>query len=232
MRLNVKNLLRFFLVLIPVGLVENAFFGWAQMELGITNEVIGRAVRWGIQFGVPAFTVAVGFYFYYKVVDRFGPKQHTKKEAEHTPETQHAETDVEDATLKSLSNTALRRRATTLAAEMRAFEVNYKATESIRMQEQSSRSAMRSKDMTEEQKSAAWYEDRLRDSGYRAQFRAAFMTRYYQKAVAMRHELSGRLGIFPPYREMSATLDHGMLAGVNPVTEAADLLDSLAAKLP
>jgi hypothetical protein len=68
-----KKVLLFIAIGVPVGLLENAFFGWAQMELGITNEHVEKAVRLAIQLGIPALTVAVGFYLYYMVLEHFRP---------------------------------------------------------------------------------------------------------------------------------------------------------------
>jgi hypothetical protein len=68
-----KKVLIFIAIGVPVGLLENAFFGWAQMELGITNEHVEKAVRLAIQLGIPALTVAVAFYLYYMVLEHFRP---------------------------------------------------------------------------------------------------------------------------------------------------------------
>lgn len=56
---------------IPVGFIENALFGPAQMQLGITNEVVDQVVRTSIMWGIPALSVAVGFYLYYQVTEHF-----------------------------------------------------------------------------------------------------------------------------------------------------------------
>src|SRR6266571_4564051 len=63
------KVLVFLIWTIPVGFVENALFGWAQMQLGITNEVVDHIVRTSIMWGVPALSVAVGFYLYQRVTD-------------------------------------------------------------------------------------------------------------------------------------------------------------------
>lgn len=58
-----------------VGPIENAFFGWVDMQYGLTNDVVETAVRWAVMFGVPALTVAVGAYFFFRIQEYFaGPR--------------------------------------------------------------------------------------------------------------------------------------------------------------
>jgi hypothetical protein len=118
---------------------------------------------------------------------------------------------------------------------MRTFEANYRSADDVRSNEQRSKRAIKYKTQTEEQRNADWQADGLKDAESRGQFHAEFMSRYYAHAMALRDEISRRLGIFPPYRheaDSSVVLDNGMLAGVNPVTEAANYLDRRARKLP
>lgn len=68
---NAKRVLLFLLWTIPVGFIENAFFGWAQMELGVTNELVSHVLRFSIMWGVPALTVAVGYYFSFLIERHF-----------------------------------------------------------------------------------------------------------------------------------------------------------------
>jgi len=64
-----------------VGFVENAIFGWAQAELGITNQVVDGVLRKTLEFGVPALTVAIGFAIYYLACDRWGAHTTSKEVA-------------------------------------------------------------------------------------------------------------------------------------------------------
>ncbi|HXS52941.1 MAG TPA: hypothetical protein VN782_10455 [Usitatibacter sp.] len=134
--------------------------------------------------------------------------------------------------LRRLSNPELRDRAIVLTREMRAYEANFRSQESIRMHTQWARSIPQNQ--TPEERSAQWRADRLSDEHARAHFQRELMVRLYPRAIAFREEIATRLGIFAPYPQgiQSTLLDHGMLAGVNPVTEAADVLERLARELP
>lgn len=70
-----KRTVLFVLWTIPVGFAENAFFGWAQFELGVTNDLVAHVIRYSIMWGVPALTVAVGYYFYFRIEQHFSRQQ-------------------------------------------------------------------------------------------------------------------------------------------------------------
>jgi hypothetical protein len=62
-------------------------------------------------------------------------------------------------------------------------------------------------------------------------FSSEFESKYRPVAVAVRHEISKRLGISEPYDNFTPALDSGMLDGINPLTDAADLIEELVEKL-
>jgi len=62
-------------------------------------------------------------------------------------------------------------------------------------------------------------------------FSSEFESKYRPEAVAVRQEISKRLGISEPYDNFSPALDSGMLVGTNPLTDAADLIEELVEKL-
>lgn len=79
---KVKKTIAFLLLYGPVALIQNALLGWAQMELGITNEHVAYGIRLAIQLGIPALTVAVGFYLYYVVIEQFRPMRKEQRESQ------------------------------------------------------------------------------------------------------------------------------------------------------
>jgi hypothetical protein len=62
-------------------------------------------------------------------------------------------------------------------------------------------------------------------------FSSEFESKYRPVAVAVRQEISKRLGISEPNDNFTPALDRGMLAGINPLTDAADLIEELVEKL-
>ncbi|WP_271300618.1 hypothetical protein [Sphingomonas sp. CV7422] len=79
-----------------------------------------------------------------------------------------------------------------------------------------------------------WEEGTRKMMAQSAQDTAEFNERFRPEALALRHEMQRRLGgrYTPAHRHTAVALDHGMLAGVNPVDEAAAYLEDMARQLP
>ena len=126
--------------------------------------------------------------------------------------------------LSHLTDTELKSKTLDFADEMRSFEADYQNSRdetATELSEFASKDGL--KDDLENFKDT--YEQR------QTAFSSEFKSKYRPEAAAVRHEISKRLGISEPYDEFSPALDHGMLVGANPVTEAADIIEELVRKL-
>jgi hypothetical protein len=144
--------------------------------------------------------------------------------------------------LSDLSNAQLRAAALSLASQMRVFEASHREREDLQRAGDMARRREALKGLTtreeiEEQGNAIWDAERLRDDASSAARGKVFATQYLPKAIAVRDELFARQGIVgshgirSPYH--SVALDRGgLLAGVNPIGEAATAIERLARTLP
>ncbi len=126
--------------------------------------------------------------------------------------------------LSHLTDTELKSKTLDFADEMRSFEADYQNSHdatATELSEFASKDGL--KDDLENFKDT--YEQR------QTAFSSEFKSKYRPEAAAVRHEISKRLGFSEPYDEFSPALDHGMLVGANPVTEAADIIEELVRKL-
>lgn len=158
--------------------------------------------------------------------------------------------------LSDLSNAQLRAAALSLASQMRVFDAEGREREDLLRAGERARNAQAAfheQDTLEaqttpeghrdafaalkEQRRANWQAERASDDITRAAHARAFKTQFLSKAIAMRDELMRRQGIplmghnvTSPLR--AAALDHGILAGVNPIGDAAAVIERLARSLP
>lgn len=126
--------------------------------------------------------------------------------------------------LSHLTDTELKSKTLDFVEEIRSFETDYQndrdeiATELAEFtNKESLKDALQNVEDTYEQRQTA--------------FASEFKNKYRPEAVAVRHEISKRLGISEPYDNFSPALDNGMLVGANPVTDAADIIEELVKKL-
>lgn len=130
--------------------------------------------------------------------------------------------------LSQLSNIQLRQRVSDLTARMRTLEAGIKESQ---MKELSSRSPA---NLSPEQRQTEWNAYTARMLSQSAEVQAQFRSQFLSQALALREAISTRVGILQPYSSDPKTvaLDYGMLAGVSPISDAADYLESLARRLP
>jgi hypothetical protein len=128
--------------------------------------------------------------------------------------------------LSSFSNAQLRDRVLRLTAAMRTFEGGIKAAESPVMNPLPATA-------TETQRHADWTARTNAMLERSTQAQNEFRVRFLPEALALREEMSKRLGRMPPYPEDRKTvaLNYGMLAGVSPISDAADYLEELARQM-
>jgi hypothetical protein len=129
--------------------------------------------------------------------------------------------------ISQLSNEQLRSRVSELAAAMRTFEAGYKDT-----QAQEAVPRILPPDTPQEQRQAAWNARMSRMTSHSMAAQSQFRIQFLPQALALREALCNKLGIMPPYQTGRVALDVGMMAGVSPVSDAADYLESLARRLP
>jgi hypothetical protein len=129
--------------------------------------------------------------------------------------------------LHSLSNARLRKRAIEHAQAMRSFE----AIEQEKDRRVSSVEwhAM-PRPATPEESSRKWHQDGIERDARRAALDREYKTRFHGYAKALYEELKARHGI-SGNSDVPSALEFGMLAGVNPILEAADYLEKLAREL-
>lgn len=138
--------------------------------------------------------------------------------------------------LSKLTNTQLRNHAIAFAARMRTFEANLRVDEDIARVQEMGRQIPRPKS---EEESAEIFRRRVAES-IRTQTAKdlAYINNLRPEAIAIRDELELRLeriGILKPtgYESVRATRAlEGSLAGIKPITEAADFLEQRARRLP
>lgn len=194
------------------------------MAFGIQSPELHNVLAYAVSFGAPALLAVLCLWVVFHL-GAFEERRKTKSHAEQKPTSQPAGTpqNTTKSPTRELSNAQLRDRAIALSNEMRTFDANFSARQGMRY-----RAAM-GPDSQE-----AW-ESRMRtEEQQRAVFEISFRTRYRPEALSLWHEIDGRLGItrLPNDREVPIALGDNMLAGIHPVTEAADFLDRLARQLP
>jgi hypothetical protein len=150
--------------------------------------------------------------------------------------------------LSQLSNEQLRNAALSLASQMRVFEGSHREREDARqtkewqrlsttvMREHAAGSKPFDGSSGSREVNDLWNASQLKDAQSRGAYEKAFKTQYLPKAIAIRDELLARQGLPAPEDYSSPTfsvaLDRGMLAGVDPVGDAATVIERLARSLP
>jgi hypothetical protein len=131
------------------------------------------------------------------------------------------------ANLSELSNLQIKIGVDNLVKKLRAFGTKAK----MRQAEQiSGRPHFFNK--TEEERLAIWNEQNAKYVAISEELASEFNNVYRPEALAYRDDMRRRLGIIDPktdYRDVA--LEHGMLAGVNPINDAANALEKLAREL-
>jgi len=132
--------------------------------------------------------------------------------------------DDRETGLSHLTDAELKRETLDLVEEIRAFETDYQDSRDETMTEltdfsnpENLEGALQDVKDTYEKKQAA--------------FSSAFEDKYRPEGVAVRHEISKRLGISEPYNNFNPALDKGMLVGISPLSDAADVIEDLVKKL-
>lgn len=130
------------------------------------------------------------------------------------------------------SNDDLKNAGRAVAAEMRAFEANHLEQFRIRRGRRQSLSPMAS----ESAKQWRTQEIMREESEVHAALDKAFRTQFLSRATAVRRECFARIGLpqqpTPSSAYFSTALDVHLLAGTNPVTEAAEQIETLTGLLP
>jgi hypothetical protein len=140
--------------------------------------------------------------------------------------------------LSDLSNTLLRERASRFSAQLREFETEH-ALEERRIFQQEIEEMRRQLPVKNaediERRNTIAKQHRSAMMERRAGYQAVFNTRFRSLALEFREELCRREGVYPPYKpdiRYTAALEHGLLTGINPVSQVGDYLDELIRKLP
>jgi hypothetical protein len=130
--------------------------------------------------------------------------------------------------ISRLPNEQIRRRVADLATAMRIFEGGRRSANAAELIDRLPPSA------TREQRHAAWTEQTTRMLTRSAEEQTQFRIQFLPQALALREAMLNRLGIMPPYppQPRVVALDFGMLAGVSPISDAANYLEELARRLP
>lgn len=137
--------------------------------------------------------------------------------------------------LAGLTNSQLRERSIVTANEMRAFEGVRKAKISKLLV-----GYERPADLKD--RAASWAAMNGEHAAMRTNMETEFRISLRPEALVLRDELLKRLGAYPPAPSDGlalgdlisgrGVLDTGMLAGVSPISAAADLLEAMARDLP
>jgi len=126
--------------------------------------------------------------------------------------------------LSQLTDAELKSKTLNIAEEMRSFESDYQTSRDKTASEfAESASEEDLKEVLQNVKDS--YEKR------QTSFASEFKNKYGPEAAAVRHEISKRLEGSGPSENFNPALDHGVLVGANPVTDAADLIEDLVKKL-
>jgi len=184
------------------------FIVWGARDMLLHKKKIIRYAFWPI---------AVMFFL-------LGLNESVKQEKGLTPVVAFSSVD----NLSSRSNAQLRDQVLQLTSAMRTFENGIQSARTNRIMNRLPVSA------TKEQRQANWEAETqaMLDQSTNAQ--TEFRVRFLPEALALREEMSKRLGRLPPYQDKAniIALDYGMLAGVSPISDAANYLDGLARQLP
>jgi hypothetical protein len=139
-------------------------------------------------------------------------------------------TEVVRAQAKKETTTELKKEATQIAQEMRVFESQYKQRSNSL-----SYSPISPPNATRAQEIEAFDKRVLADQQLHEQERLEFGNRFLARARALRDEMILKIGYDPVgtgiARSQLIAFD-GILAGPNPISDAADYLELLASKLP
>ena len=127
--------------------------------------------------------------------------------------------------LSHLTDAELKSKTLDIAEEMRSFEADYQNSRDKTTSELADESASDAGLKEVLQKAKDTYEEK------QTAFSSEFKSNYGPEAAAVRYEISKRLGSLDASENFSPALDHGVLVGANPVTDAADLIEELVKKL-
>jgi hypothetical protein len=130
--------------------------------------------------------------------------------------------------IRNWSNSELKARTTQCVLRMRVTASNF------RMQRTASLTRHRTSHQSDDERREDWNKERARMLEQTDEQHMIWNSRLRSIAVALKEELQRRILGEPPYptdHRMTA-LDHGMLAGVDPIGEAADGIESLIRQLP
>ena len=132
--------------------------------------------------------------------------------------------DERETGLSHLTDAELKSKTLDFVKEIRSFEANYQRSRDETTAELT--------DFSGQDKSSGALQD-AKDTyeQWQQAFSAEFESKYRPVAVAVRQEISKRLEILEPYDYFSPALDSGTLAGTNPLTDVADLIEELVVKL-
>jgi len=190
---------------------------------------IAKAILWLVStpFGwsVLVIVVAISFIACHAYYIEYNKNNEKLENIINHPGPVEENTDKKYEDFNALSNKELRDAALDLAKNMYSFAANHMEAVHNSLHRSLPNYA------TEDQQNAAWEKKQISFHQHCAKFSTEFMTRYRPDAVAIRHEMASRLGIFPPYENLDDALDRGMLTGANPVANAADLISELARRL-
>jgi hypothetical protein len=132
--------------------------------------------------------------------------------------------DDDETGLSHLTDAELKSKTLDFAEKIRSFEEDYQRSRDETTAELT--------DFSSEESLNGALQD-VKDSYEERQeaFSSEFKNNYRPAAVAVRDEISKRLGISEPSDNFNPALDSGMLVGTNPVADAADLIEELVKKL-
>jgi hypothetical protein len=130
--------------------------------------------------------------------------------------------------LKAWPAAQLRTQVLDLTRRMRTFEAGYE------QDKYGDVFRRRNNHASEELRRAQWHADSEALMRKSTEHRSAFAEQFLGEALAVREEMCRRLGVSKEAieKEHVVALDHGMLAGPHPITEAANQLEGLARRLP
>jgi len=132
--------------------------------------------------------------------------------------------DERETGLSHLTDAELKSKTLDFVKEIRSFEANYQRSRDETTAELTDFSG-------QDNSSGALQDAKDTYEQWQEAFSSEFESKYRPVAVAVRQEISKRLGISEPYNNFSPALDSGTLAGTNPLTDVADLIEELVVKL-
>jgi len=150
-----------------------------------------------------------------------------------TAEVEHSQTSERNpnpltASIKNLTNAQLKERTTAFAAQMRVFDVRRsQAVENLFILQPITR------EMSQEEKNSIWQKNNMELQKLIADTQIEFMNRFRPEALALKDELLFRLRMQgfqppPPLKLAESTISDGTLAGIHPISDAANWIESMA----